>query len=1185
MKKRIEQLLNGIFEYEPAKLTVLPEKIEQECMKGSVIHGSFRIESEDGRKIKGFLYSPSPRITCSPVEFQGITNDIHYQIDCSGMEEGMEESGVLTICSDHGEDTIPYSFCIRKKERQDTDYKVESVAELTALAREDFQKAYRCFLAEDFRRLLKEKEKNCLGLYDSLGIPSFSYESLEAFLVDCGQKEAIEISVSQKRLDYPELTEPIRETVTISKNTWGFQKITIESDAGFVRPEKKVITTDEFAGSTFDLHLVLDSNLMHAGKNYARVRLSTPLQRVDLEITASRFRSQASGRQEHICKIMQKELEALYVGFRLKKIDMNTWTERSADVINSYKRSGGKDVFADLFQVQLYFAEGKKQKALKLLETIETQKSRLNTPERYGYCLYMSTFFYQESAYVDRVEEEISRLFYRDKTNWKLQWILLYLRESLLNDENAKYEAVAEQFRYGCRSRIMYLEAWQILKKNPFLMRSITEFELHLLRFAVKEEVLTAQIMRQAANLTMHQDNFSQPLFEVLAAGYEQYPSTELVKAICTLLMKGGKKEKEYFVWYAKGVESGLRITGLYEYYMETMDCLDLQKMPQIIRMYFAYDTTLDYRRRAAIYRRIIDNRESDPQTYYNYRAAIEKFALDQLESMRITEDLGVIYHKFLRRNILTQSGAEKLTRLLFTYEVTCTDPQMKKVIIHSTRIAQEQYSVLIDGCARIQVYDPQSIILVEDDRGCRYQASMFCEIRRVFESEEMMEWCAQKVPQFPGLVLSICAGCLQEGIMNRKTLPYFRTACEIEEFDREFREEIKAEVLHYYLEHPRDESLVEFLDSIHNLDYVQVDKTALIVLLAEEGRCQEAFVLLDAYGAEGIPLMRLVRICSRMVLDLEFEENTMLVSLCYSCFKQGKYDDKLLRYLLLYYEGPAEEMIQVWSAAQKFELDTMILEEKIMMMLLFTRSGTQGSEPVFEAYLAKMGRRKLCRAYVNLKAYEYFVKGVPVAESVFRFMEKEYAYLNGKQRLMEQEEICRLALLRYYSRAIKLEPSQRVYAGELLEEFGAKGMRFAFWQRFDQELLAPYQMEGRVFAEYVTNPAHTVNIYYRMAGKEEEYTKETVKNYFGGIFVKEFTLFYGEELECYLEEDNGQECKKTDKRILRAPESSGEGTSRYQMLNQISKEVENGETQKAREEIESYLLLEYLAKELFTLV
>jgi hypothetical protein len=368
-------------------------------------------------------------------------------------------------------------------------------------------------------------------------------------------------------------------------------------------------------------------------------------------------------------------------------------------------------------------------------------------------------------------------------------------------------------------------------------------------------------------------------------------------------------------------------------------------------------------------------------------------------------------------------------------------------------------------------------------------------------------------------------------------------------------------------------------------MDYVRVDKAALITLLAEDGRCADAFALLDAYGLEGIGLLQLVRICSRMVLELEFEENTMLVALCHYCFAGGKYDDKLLRYLLLYYEGSVGEMQAVWQAAVEFDLDTMLLEEKIMMMVLFTRSETQGSEPVFESYLSKMGRKRICKAYVNLKAYEYFVKGIPVADCVFQYIEREYEYLEPKERLDEQEEVCRLALLQYYSRKAELTKEQRERTEKMLAEFGAKGMRFAFWQRFDRALLAPYQMEGRVFAEYVCNPQCTVTISYRIRGRETEFTKETVKNYFEGIFVKEFTLFYGEELECTLEEELDGKTKKTDTIVLTASGTPENGTSRYAFLNRISRLQEQGDETALRGELESYLTLEHLAREVFTLV
>lgn len=1199
MKKRIEQLLNGIFEYEPVKLTILPMQIQAECEPDTVVHGSFRIEAADGRKVRGFLYSPSPRIICEPGEFQGTTNDIQYQIDCSGLKEGTEECGELTVCSDHGEHTIPYTVRIARDSGKAKQKTVRDLAELADLAKESFEAAYQIFISEEFRCFLKTKETQWLGLYDGLGAKSWQYQCLEEFLVNTKQKDAVEVSLSSSTLERENLTEAVQETIRLTKNTWGFQKISIESDAAFLQPEKRLLTTDEFAGSTYDLHLVINPRRMHAGKNYARLNICTPMQKLSVEVTACKTAyTETYSHPARIRRQMQKKLEELYISYRLKKIDQFVWTEQSEKAIESYKEAGGNDVFADLFLVQLYTAADRIEEAFEIQEKIESHRSRLNTPERYSFCLYTSTFFYHEQEYLDRVEKEISRLFYRDKTNWKLQWILFYLQRTMQEDAIARYEAAADQFRYGCRSRIMYFEAYEVLRNNPFLIRSIEGFELKILRFAIKENVMTEELWRQVTNLALHTEYFSQPLFELLVSGYEIYPSDELLKAICMQLIKGEKKEKAHFKWYKKGVEAGLRIAGLYEGYMETMECLELQKMPQIIRMYFSYDTSLDYRKKAAIYRKIIENKDNDPQSFQSYLEAMKKFSIAQLEAMRITDDLAVLYETFLKKNMLTPSSAEKLTRLLFSFKVRAKSDQLCSVIVHSARMAQEQIAVLNHGIGIVQVYDPESVILVEDGAGNRYQASQLCDIERVFEKEDMLEWCTEKVPDFYGLLLSICVGCSQEEIVNCRSLPYLRKACERREFSAEFRDEMRQKVMQYYLEHLQDTTLSEFLTQISYPEYIRVNKAALIILLAEDGRCREAFAVLDAYGAEEIPLICQVRICSRMVLDLEFEENSMLTALCHSCFAQGKYDDKLLRYLLLYYEGPVQEMIQLWQAAQNFELDTLLLEEKIMMMLLFTRTGTIGSEPVFEAYLKKMGRKRICRAYVNLKAYEYFVKEVQTAECIFRFIEKEYGFFYRQGRLQEQEEVCRLALLKYYAGHEKLQKIQREYAQTLLSEFGTKGMRFAFWQQFDRELLLPYQMEGRVFAEYVTNPENTVNIFYKKAGREQAYEKESVKDYFGGIFVKEFTLFYGEELEYYLEESVGSEVKRTECRILRSTEcedrtaemnpassSCADGISRFAMLNRIAKAVDEGNQKQAQEELENYLQLEHLVKEVFTLV
>ena len=212
-------------------------------------------------------------------------------------------------------------------------------------------------------------------------------------------------------------------------------------------------------------------------------------------------------------------------------------------------------------------------------------------------------------------------------------------------------------------------------------------------------------------------------------------------------------------------------------------------------------------------------------------------------------------------------------------------------------------------------------------------------------------------------------------------------------------------------------------------------------------------------------------------------------------------------------------------------------------------------------------------------------MRGIPVADVVFRYLERDYAYVMEQKSVEEQEEVCRLALLQYYSTQVELTGQRREYASQLLEEFNRKGMRFAFWNKFDRELLAPYQMEGRVFAEYVGNPDSTVTIFYRSKGSEEEYHKETMKNCFEGIFVREFTLFYGDEVECRIEEETGTERKKADERVLSFRQETATGAAWYDQVNRIARALKEQDPETADAELDNYLLLSYLAKELFPLI
>lgn len=1161
-----------------------PGELELTVQPGGRARGSFRLSTPHGEKFRGFLYSSSPRMLFEPAEFQGADVEIRCQIDASGMSGGMTEESCFTICSDLGEYTLPCHIFVSEQEEQPGEAPADDLKSLTELAGKDYQRAYRFFLSEKFAETSMLADSAKKALYEGLRPSSAGYQGLEEFLDGVGTKQPVQLQADQRKTSFHDVTEPVMETVGLTRNGWGFVRITADSDTPFLRVEKTLFSTDDFMGSTYELRYLIDPRKMHAGTNYGRITVSTSFQTIEIEVTAGRKTDRTRLHQNTVRKKMRCKLENLYIGFRLQKMDTEAWIERSTKAISNYTGAGGENPFADLFLIQLHYAAGRRQKALKILNSLQEHQERFHDETSYGFYLYLTTFFAQDSAYVDEIEGRITQLLAQDPSNWVFQWILLYLNETLLSDDGAKYEAVAVQFERGCRSRIMYLEAYQILQRNPFFMHHIGTFELQILRFAMKEQVLTEGVLLQAAELSAHVSEYQDLLFEILAEGYRQFPSKELLQVICQLLMKGENKDDASFPWYEKAVGEGLRITGLYEYYMASMPYTKMSDLPQIIQMYFSYDHLLDYRRRAVLYASVYRQRETDPQMYRTHRAAMQKFTQEQLEAGHLTEALAELYRGLLRKDMLTRQTAEKLLRMMSTWEVACQDTRIRHVVIHAPGLEDETIVPLIDGKAQIQIYDPETAVLLADEAGTRHPAALLGELHPVFEDETLLQWCLEKQPESVGALLYVSSRSLMRQESTRSELFFLQKAVLHGCFTPEYRRQMRARILAYYQSHLLDDTLQEYIRTIDIQAFAKADKTALIILLAEEGMCEQAFELLDRYGAEGIPLIQLVRICSRMVLACEFEENRMLLALCHTCFANGKYDDKLLRYLLLYYEGPVHEMVHIWKAGCEFELDTLMMEERILTMVLFMGSQTEETDPVFEAYQKKMGRRKLCRAYANLRSYEYFVKGYPVGMAVFQFVEHEYDVFLSRGKLQDQEDVCRLALLQYYSGRPSLDDRQEKRTEQLLEEYNRKGMRFAFWKKFPAHLLAPYQMEGREFVEYVCSPKHEVMICYRKKSTDA-YKNEVVRNYFEGIFVREFTLFAGEELEYYLEEQSEHGVKRTELCLLTSGWEESGGYTQYELLNRILHAKDCGDEKALRQGLEDFLLQEYLAKELFTLI
>lgn len=89
------------------------------------------------------------------------------------------------------------------------------------------------------------------------------------------------------------------------------------------------------------------------------------------------------------------------------------------------------------------------------------------------------------------------------------------------------------------------------------------------------------------------------------------------------------------------GIEQKIRLTGLYEAYLMSLDAREVGGVPRMIQMYFQYDSTLSYTQKAVLFVNIIAARTKQPEVYQKYQRTMEQFAMAQIEAGHINRSSG----------------------------------------------------------------------------------------------------------------------------------------------------------------------------------------------------------------------------------------------------------------------------------------------------------------------------------------------------------------------------------------------------------------------------------------------------------------------------------------------------------------------------------------------------------------
>ena len=660
-------MINGRFEYEVPALLVSRKEIQETTDAGENIRGELIIAADNGSRIKGIAYSSHRRFLLGKERFSGSRVEIPYGADVKGMKPGESFSGELILSTNIGEYKIPFAIAIEEYQIMTSAGSIRNLTDFTKLAREDFKEAYHLFLDKDFPEILNEDRKLVPFYYAMMKNP-ITWQHLEEFLIGAGQKEPVMLTMEKEKVEVYNVENSLKDVLRIKRSGWGYFKAEITVEGDFLEVEKSVIGEEDFIGSICEVPYIIRKEKIGKGKNFGAIHIRTVYQNLDYRVMVSKNDQNRVNANAYTKNMRLKLLRAL-LEYQTQNLSREDWRKTTDTLLAELKENDYLTVEYQLFEAWYACENGEKDKASQILEHLERDNSIYEKEELEGAFLYISELAGCSRDLPEMTDLRLNQLYQRKNHSFLLLYFVIYFGSKAIKTQAKKMFLLEELYRKGCRSPFLYLEACNTAAEEATLLRQINGFTIQVLLFARRYHRMTEELAFRTADLAGNVREFDRKLYEILCEIYESYPSGLVVKAICTLVMKGNPREKEYFRWYELAVEKDIKITRLYEYYIETMSANYHKLLPKMIRMYFSYNNTLSDSRKAFIYSNVIRNKDIDKGTYLNYKSNMEAFAVQKLKEGRINEDFAVVYQEFC---LNTQDAAVKrgLARVLFTHRL-----------------------------------------------------------------------------------------------------------------------------------------------------------------------------------------------------------------------------------------------------------------------------------------------------------------------------------------------------------------------------------------------------------------------------------------------------------------------------------------------------------------------------------
>ncbi|MBE5922302.1 MAG: hypothetical protein E7269_06075 [Lachnospiraceae bacterium] len=1110
MKSTIEKLSRGKIEYELPVMGVSISEITVKVEAGSIEPGHFEIFSVNGLELKGVIFATTEHFKLEMDQFVGTKAQIRYTVSAEHLISESDIDGELHIVSNGGETLIPYHIHVEERSYNSSIGQINNYESFVALTREHFDEGVKLFLYPDFADVVIGNHFEHRALYQGLSEGVNPDLALEEFLVSIGEKEKITLTLESVEKRYSKVADSIRDCVVLKKNTWGYAEIEAEIQGDFLLECRAKFNAQDFEGDSFEYRYCIDKKKLRLGKNYGKITFKTCGEQLEcmliVEYAGQDIRDEVDNRK------LLYQLMDLYIKFRMQQYNYEKWTNDSMLILDRLRRNDESDLMIRLMKAQMCLIKGKKEEAAFILDYVQGQlpNQRENVVEMRCYYDYVRTLQYRNSEYTQKVVTNIQRIYEEQNSGWQLLWILLFIDERYEKNKSLKYAMIKERCCKGCSSPLLYFEALSVLNEQPGLLRVLNSFELRMLMMGAKRKNVSLRLTLQAADLAKKERSFRPLVFELLVRLYEQYQTNDILSAICVVLIRGSQTANKYFKWFELAVKNDLKIPKLYEYYLLSINPDTKQILPQMVYLYFVYNTDSIRERERFLFANIIEQREEIPHIYESYQKIIEQYSLRQMLIGSMDEYLAVIYEAVLSKALVTDDIAKRLPAMIACHKIVCKNPRMRRVIVIHKENGTEKIYPILGGVAYVRIYTQNASVIFQDADGNRYSKGIDYTVTKLMDMEYYMKLCYEMHPESHELRLHF-GEATKKGKGKPNKLPEMITPMmEIDNLDEAYRTALLEALVDYYYHHIEEENIKRYLQNadIHRMQSPARGKVIELMILC--GMYSQVYVLLKQYGAADVDAGLLSRFLTRIIPKLEQCEDETVTRLCRIVFDKGIYDDNILKYMSRYYNGTFETLLHLWTVAKKFAFYSLELEERMIAQALFSGSTHPMFPEAFRKYYCYGYREVIMNAYVNKLSYLYVVKGECSDLNLFKYL--KYQLVQGEP----VHDYGKVAYVKYcgeHKGEMQKDSLEEKVCAKAISDLIKKNIYLEYFRAFSELTDIPAKFTDKSYVSYGENPKHAIYMRYRMLG-EERYHLEPMEQILPGLYEKGFVLFSDDILE-----------------------------------------------------------------------